>query len=156
MPTTAHSTVTQPPNHPSLNSIRWLWHHTGLYIPDLLSILADCAVCAELAAASCHHDGHFVPLGRVLVGLIHACLQACTHPVSKRTTCIFSTQSHRLWHCTCSFLKYDTQWQLTACVALALKPSSPHKPSTAFCCITAKTAPHKFDCDTSLKFHSSP
>lgn len=58
--------------------VAWLWHNTRLDVPDVLGIFTDGAVCAELAAACCHHDGHLVPLGRVLICLLNMGLQADT------------------------------------------------------------------------------
>lgn len=54
----------------------WLGHHTRFDVPDVLGILVDGAVRAELASTCSHHDAHAGPLGFVLVGRIDLVLQA--------------------------------------------------------------------------------
>lgn len=66
---------TQPPARAcSRCSVLWLWHYAGLHIPDVLGVLCDGAVCAELAGTCGHHDAHARPLGLVLVRLVHLVL----------------------------------------------------------------------------------
>lgn len=61
--------------HTRGRSVLWLWHHAGLHIPDVLGVLCNGAVCAELAGACGHHDAHARPLGLVLVRPVDLVLQ---------------------------------------------------------------------------------